>query len=103
MTCVESVISLAPNPSRPTKQWGRPTHLGSGGPGLFAMSYYLRLPLDLGIMKICMDFGPYDTFLSSDVLKMVDQQNSWNSLVIGTYLLYLAWNIGMLVVNICIL
>jgi hypothetical protein len=37
-----------------------------------------------------MDFGPYDTFPSSDVLKMVDQQNSWNSLVIGTYILYLA-------------
>jgi hypothetical protein len=29
-----------------------------------------------------MDFGLYDAFLSSDVPKMVDQQNSWNSLVI---------------------
>jgi hypothetical protein len=37
-----------------------------------------------------MDFGPYDVFLSSDVPEMVDQQNSWNSLVISTYLLYLA-------------
>jgi hypothetical protein len=37
-----------------------------------------------------MDFGPYDVFLSSDVPKMVDEQNSWNSLVIGTYVLYLA-------------
>jgi hypothetical protein len=37
-----------------------------------------------------MDFGPYDTFPSSDVPEMVDQQNSWNLLVISTYLLYLA-------------
>jgi hypothetical protein len=37
-----------------------------------------------------MDFSPYDAFLSSDVPEMVDQQNSWNSLVISTYLLYLA-------------
>jgi hypothetical protein len=36
-----------------------------------------------------MDFGPYDVIPSSDVPKIVDQQNSWNSLVIGTYLLYL--------------
>jgi hypothetical protein len=33
------------------------------------MSYYLRLPLVLDIMKICIDFGPYDAFLSSDVPK----------------------------------
>jgi hypothetical protein len=31
------------------------------------------------------------------------QQNSWNSLLISTYLLYLKWNVGMLAVNICIL
>jgi hypothetical protein len=37
-----------------------------------------------------MDFGPYDAFPSSNVSEMVDQQNSWNLLVIGTYLLYLA-------------
>jgi hypothetical protein len=37
-----------------------------------------------------MDFGPSDASLSSDVLEVVDQQNFWNSLVIGTYLLYLA-------------
>jgi hypothetical protein len=37
-----------------------------------------------------MNFGPYDTFPSSDVLEMVDEQNSCDSLVIGTYLLYLA-------------
>jgi hypothetical protein len=36
-----------------------------------------------------MDFGPYDTFPSYDVLEMVDQQNLWNSLVISIYLLYL--------------
>jgi hypothetical protein len=28
----------------------------------------------LDIMKICMDFGPYDAFLSSDVPEMVDQK-----------------------------
>jgi hypothetical protein len=37
-----------------------------------------------------MDFGPYDAFPSSDVIEIVDQQNLWNSLVIGTYLIYLA-------------
>jgi hypothetical protein len=37
------------------------------------VSYYLRLPLVLDIMKICMDFGSYDAFLSSDVPEMVDQ------------------------------
>jgi hypothetical protein len=37
-----------------------------------------------------MDFGPYDAFPSSDVPEIVDQQNSWNSLVISTNLLYLA-------------
>jgi hypothetical protein len=36
-----------------------------------------------------MDFGPYGAFPSSDVPEMVDQQKSWNSLVIGTNLLYL--------------
>jgi hypothetical protein len=50
-----------------------------------------------------MDFGPYGAFASSNVAKMVDQQNSWNSLVISTYLLYLERNIGMLAVNMCIL
>jgi hypothetical protein len=40
-------------------------------------------------VKICMDFGPYDAFSSSDVLEMVDQQNLWNSLLISNYLLYL--------------
>jgi hypothetical protein len=36
-----------------------------------------------------MNFGPYGAFPSFDVPKMVDQQNSWNSLVISVYLLYL--------------
>jgi hypothetical protein len=50
-----------------------------------------------------MDFGPYGAFPSSDVPVIVDQQNSSNLLVVSTYLLYLEWDIGMLVVNICIL
>jgi hypothetical protein len=86
MTRVESVISLAPNPGRAAPPWvGWPGFL----PHHLPMSYYLRLPLVMDIMKICMNFGPYDAFSSSDVAEMVDQQNSWNSLVIGTYLLYL--------------
>jgi hypothetical protein len=36
-----------------------------------------------------MYFGLYGAFPSFDVPKMVDQQISWNSLVIGTYLRYL--------------
>jgi hypothetical protein len=50
-----------------------------------------------------MDFGPYGAFPWSNVPEMVDQQNSWIVLVISTYLLYLEWNVSMLVVNICIL
>jgi hypothetical protein len=76
------------------------TTLGQLGPGFLLrhllVSYYLRLPLVLDIMKICMNFGPYDVFLSFDIPEMVDQQNSWNSLIIGTYLLYLVWNVVML-------
>jgi hypothetical protein len=30
----------------------------------------------LYILKICMNFGPYDAFPSSDIPEMVDQQNS---------------------------
>jgi hypothetical protein len=52
---------------------------------------------------MCIDFGPYDAFPSSDVPEMVEQQNSWNSLVISIYLPYLAINVCMLMVNICIL
>jgi hypothetical protein len=36
------------------------------------VSFYMRLPLVLDIMKICMDFGPYDAFLLFNVLEMVD-------------------------------
>jgi hypothetical protein len=36
-----------------------------------------------------MDFGPYDAFPSFDVPEMVKQQNSWKSLIISAYLLYL--------------
>jgi hypothetical protein len=43
----------------------------------------------LDVLKRCMDFSPYYAFPSSNVPEMVDQQNSWNSLVIRTYLLYL--------------
>jgi hypothetical protein len=37
-----------------------------------------------------MDFGLYDAFPSSNVPELVDHQNSWNSLVIDTCLLYIA-------------
>jgi hypothetical protein len=67
------------------------------------MSYCPLTSLVFDINKICMDFGSYGVFPSSDVPVMVDQQNSWNLLVISTYLLYREWNIGMLAVNICIL
>jgi hypothetical protein len=101
-------IEMAPTPSQTA------TDMGSAGPTLARLglgfvacyplvSYYLLLCLILDILKICMDFGPYDAVPSSDIPEMVDQQNTWNSLVISTYLLYLAWNVGMLVVNICIL
>jgi hypothetical protein len=97
-----------PNPGRPAKEEGPagPTlaRLGLGFvPRYPLVSYYLWLCLILDILKICMYFCPYDVFPSSDVPKMVDQQNSWNSLVISTYLLYLVWNVAMLTVNICIL
>jgi hypothetical protein len=68
LTCGEIVFGNVPTHSRPTKE--------------------MWLCLILDIMKICMEFGPYGAFPSSDVPEMVDQQNSWNSLVIGTYLLY---------------
>jgi hypothetical protein len=75
VTRVESVISFAPHPGRPAGP-----NVGRLGPGFLPhhlpVSYYLRLPLVLDIMKICMDFGLYDIFPSSDVSEMVDQQNS---------------------------
>jgi hypothetical protein len=40
------------------------------------VSYCLCLCLILDIIKICMDFGPYGAFPSSDVPEIVDQQNS---------------------------
>jgi hypothetical protein len=58
-------------------------------PHHFLVSYCLWICLLLDIMKICMNFSPYDAFPSSDVPEMVDQQNLWISLVISTYLLYL--------------
>jgi hypothetical protein len=95
-------------PSRPTKEVALAgPSFARLGPGFVPhhplVSYSLWLCLILDILKICMDFSPYDTFPSSDVPEMVDQQNSWNSLVISTYLLYLEWKIGILAVNICIL
>jgi hypothetical protein len=71
---------------------GRP-HLGSVEPVLYAASCpHVILSMTMlyfDIMKIGMDFGTYVAFPSSDVPEMVDKQNSWNSLLIGTYLLYL--------------
>jgi hypothetical protein len=88
------VFGNAPGPSRSAKGVG-PTDptLGRLGPGLvphrpFVLHYPLTPPI-LDIIKICMDVGPYGAFPSSDVPEMVDQQNSWNSLVISTYVLYL--------------
>jgi hypothetical protein len=97
-----------PTPSRPAKEVGPtgPTlaQLGLGFvPHHPLVSYSIWLCLILDILKICIDFGPYGSFPSSDVPEMINQQNSWNSLVISTYLLYLKWNVGMLIVNICIL
>jgi hypothetical protein len=85
---------------------GRPHH-GLVEPVLCATSFYRVIlsvtMLILGTMKICLNFGSYGAFPSSNVPEMVFQRNSWNSLVISTYLLYLKWNVGMLAVNICIL
>jgi hypothetical protein len=67
--------------------------LGRLGPGLVPhhtfVSYCPRTLLVLDIIKICMYFGPYSVFPSSNVPEKVNQQSSWNSLVISTYLLYL--------------
>jgi hypothetical protein len=68
----------APTPSRPAKEVGlcSPT-LAWLGPGFVShhplVSYSLWLCLILDILKIWLDFGPYDVFPSSDVPKMVDQ------------------------------
>jgi hypothetical protein len=105
---VKIVFWNTPGPGRSAKGvWPTGSTFDWLGPGLVPrcpfVSYCLWTPLVLDIIKICMDFGPYGAFPSSDVLVMVDQQNLWNSLVISTYLLYLEWDIGMLEVNICIL
>jgi hypothetical protein len=89
------------------RRWGRSAPLWLGWPGFYATSshrviFSVTMPI-LDLFKICMDFGPYDAFPSSDVAEMVDQQNSWNSLVISTYLLYLEWNGCLLALNIYIL
>jgi hypothetical protein len=105
---VKMVFGNTSGPGRTAKGVGSagPT-LGRLIPGLLPrhpfMSYYRWTPLVLDISKICMDFGPYGSFSSSDVPILVGQQNSWNTLVISTYLLYIELNVGMLAVNICIL
>jgi hypothetical protein len=105
---VNIVLWKAPGPGQPAKGVG-PTGPTLGRLGLGLMphhpfgSYCPWTPWVLDIIKMCMDFGSYGAFPSSDVPGMVDQQNSWNSLVISIYHIYLEWNIGMLVVNICIL
>jgi hypothetical protein len=64
---------MAPTPSWPTKEVGPtgPT-LAQLDPGFVPhhplVSYYI-----LDILRICIDFSPYDAFSSSDVLEMVDQ------------------------------
>jgi hypothetical protein len=104
----ETVFENTPNPGWPAKE------VGPTGPTLawlvpgfvphhLLLSYCLWLCLILDIMKICMDFGSYDAFSSSNVPEMVNQQNLWKSLVISTYLLYLEWNLGMFAVDMCIL
>jgi hypothetical protein len=61
-----------PAPGRPTKEVG-PTDptLARLGPSIVPhhplVSYSLILCLVFDILKIRMDFGPYDAFLSSDV------------------------------------
>jgi hypothetical protein len=69
---------------------GQP-HLGSVEPVLCATSFprvifFVTMP-HFGHNEDMHGFGPYDAFLSFDIPEMVDQQNSWNLLVISTYLL----------------
>jgi hypothetical protein len=101
LTCVEDGFQ------KDAKPWPAGRIVARLGPGFVPrhplVSYCQWLPLVLDIMNICMDFDLYDAFPSFNVPEMVNEQNSWNSLVISTYFLYLEWNVGMLVVNICIL
>jgi hypothetical protein len=82
-------------------------HFGSVGPGLCATSstcvtFSVTMPY-FGHMEDMHGFWSIWCFSLFNVPQMIDQQNSWNSLVISTYFLYLEWNVGMLVVNIRIL
>jgi hypothetical protein len=68
-------------------------HLGSVQPMLCATSFprvilSVTMPY-FGHNEDMHGFWSTWCFPSSDVLEMVDQQNSWNSLVISTYVLYL--------------
>jgi hypothetical protein len=88
----KTVFGDAPTHGRPTKvMWPAGYTLAWFSlclvPHHFLVSYCLWLCLILDIMKICMDFRPYDAFPSADVPEMVDQQNLWTSLVVSTYLL----------------
>jgi hypothetical protein len=65
-------------PGRPAKEVGPadPTLARLGPDSLphhFFMTYSLSLCLILDILMICIDFGPYDAFLSSNVPEMVGQ------------------------------
>jgi hypothetical protein len=94
LTCGENGIWKYANtwPADQGDVTGRP-HLGSVDPVLCATSsprviLSVTMPY-FGHNEDLHGFGPYAAFPSSDVHEMVDQQNSWNSLVMGTYLLYL--------------
>jgi hypothetical protein len=107
-TCRQNIFSKCATHGRPTKViWLVGNTLARLSPCFvphhFLVSYCLWLCLIFDIMKIWMDFCPYRVVPSSDVPEMLEQQNSWNSVIISTYILYLEWNVGMLVVNICIL
>jgi hypothetical protein len=89
----KTVFGNAPTHGRPAKVMWPAGHTFARlspcfVPHHFLMSNCLQLYLILDIMKTCLHFCPYGAFSSSDVPKMVDRQNSWNSLVISTYLRY---------------
>jgi hypothetical protein len=65
-------------------------HLGSVEPILCATSFpRVILSVTMPYFGDMHGFWSIWCFLSPDVPEMVDQQNLWNSLVIGTHLLYL--------------
>jgi hypothetical protein len=85
------VFGNAPTHGRPAKVMWPASHLGSVEPVLCATSFprvifFVTMP-HFGHNEDMHGFGPYDAFLSFDIPEMVDQQNSWNLLVISTYLL----------------